>query len=161
MNCPDGMGLQRTAPRMIGAAMAATAVFTVTGCETADAATDPLAGTTWQLLSIESMAPDEELSVAIDDPAKYTVAFSDDGRGAFRVDCNRGSGTWQATAAAPDSGALSFGPIALSRMHCPQPSQENKVTAALSEVRSYLITDGRLHLSLAVDGGIMHWEPAG
>ena len=155
----DGIAENRT--RMIGAAMAAAAVFTVTGCETADAATDPLAGNDLAVAQHRVDGPDEELSSRHRRPGKVHSRLQRRRRGAFRVDCNRGSGTWQATAAAPDSGALSFGPIALSRMHCPQPSRENKVTAALSEVRSHLITDGRLHLSLAVDGGIMHWEPAG
>jgi hypothetical protein len=27
-------------------------------------------------------------------------------------------------------------------------------------VRSFLLSDGQLHLSLEVDSGIMHWRPA-
>lgn len=119
-----------------------------------------LTGTTWQLLSIESMAPDEEPSTTIADPSKYTVTFGDDGKAGFRVDCNRGNSTWKVEAAAPDSGALTFGPIALTRMACPQPSQDGKVASALSHVRSYLVKDGDLHLSLQADGGIMHWQPS-
>lgn len=125
------------------------------------AASDPLVGTTWQLLSIESMSPAEEPSTTIDEPGLYSVTFGDDGRASFQVDCNRGSSTWQAAAAAPDSGSLTFGPIALTRMYCPQPSADTKVAAALGRVRSYLLSDGKLHLSLEADGGIMHWRPAG
>ncbi len=121
---------------------------------------DPLIGTAWQLVSIESMAPDEQPSTTIDDPAKYTVTFGDDGQAAFRVDCNRGSGSWQAQPAADDSGSLTFGPVALTRMFCPQPSADTQVSAALGRVRSYLIADGRLHLSLEADSGVMHWQPA-
>lgn len=106
------------------------------------------------------MAPDEQPSVAIDDPARYTVEFGDDGRAAFTVDCNRGNATWQAEPAAADSGGLTFGPLALTRMLCPQPSADTKVTAALGRVRSYLLTDGQLHLSLEADSGVMHWRPA-
>lgn len=135
------------------------AATTLTACATTAAATDSLTGTTWQLVGIESMAP-EQPPITVDDPSKYTVAFGDDGQAVFQVDCNRGNGTWQATAAAPDSGSLTFGPIALTRMYCPQPSLDSKVTAALGEVRSYLLADGRLHLSLAVDSGILHWEPS-
>lgn len=130
------------------------------GCGKA-AASDPLAGTSWQLLSIESMAPGEEPSTTIDDPSKYTVTFGEDGRATFQVDCNRGNSTWQAKSAAPDSGSLTFGPLALTRMFCPQPSADAEVAAALGDVRSYLISDGKLHLSLQVDGGVMHWKPAG
>lgn len=130
------------------------------GCG-AGSAGEPLTGTTWQLVSIESMAPDEQPSTTIDDPAKYTVSFGADGQAAFRVDCNRGSGTWQAQAAADDSGSLTFGPVALTRMFCPQPSADTQVSAALGRVRSYLIADGRLHLSLEADSGVMHWQRVG
>lgn len=139
--------------------LGAAALLAAAGCSSASAA-DPLTGTTWQLLSIESMAPDEQPDTTIDDPSKYTVTFGDDGRAAFQVDCNRGSSSWEAGAAAPDSGTLSFGPIALTRMFCPQPSADTQVAAALGRVRSYLISDGKLHLSMEADSGVLHWQPA-
>lgn len=123
------------------------------------AAADPLLGTTWHLTGISSMAPAEEPDITITDPSKYTVTFGPDGRAAFQVDCNRGNASWQAEAAAPDSGTLTFGPMALTRMFCPQPSDDTKVAAALGRVRSYLISDGKLHMSLEADGGIMNWTP--
>jgi para-nitrobenzyl esterase len=137
----------------------ALSALSLAGCNKAEAA-DPLTGTRWQLRSIESMAPEEEPSTTIDDPSKYTVEFGPDGRAQFQVDCNRGNGSWQIEPAAADSGGLVFGPIALTRMFCPQPSADSKVAAALGRVRSYLLSDGELHLSLEVDGGIMHWQPA-
>lgn len=145
---------------LVAAAAVAVTLPCAAGCGKA-AASDPLAGTTWQLLSIESMAPGEQPSTTIEDPAMYTVSFGDDGQAAFRVDCNRGSATWQSDSAAPDSGSLTFGPLALTRMFCPQPSLDNEVAATLGRVRSYLISDGTLHLSLEADGGVMHWRSAG
>ena len=106
------------------------------------------------------MAPDEQPSTAIDDPSKYTVTFGGDGRASFTVDCNRSSSIWQADAAAPDYGSLTFGPVALTRMFCPQPSADTPVAAALGRVRRFLLSDGQLHLSLEVDSGIMPWRPA-
>ena len=140
---------------VVGAAVALTA----SSCGSA-AAADPLNGTRWQLIGIDSMAPDEQPNTTIDDPSKYIVTFGDDGRAAFQVDCNRGSSTWQFSSSAPDSGSLTFGPIALTRMFCPQPSHDAEVVAALGRVRSYLIADGKLHLSLEADSGIMHWQPS-
>jgi len=137
---------------LLSAAAAALA-----GCSSATAS-DPLVGTTWRLVSIESMS-DEQPTTTIDDPAKYTVTFGADGRAAFQVDCNRGNGSWTAAAAASDSGSLSFGPIALTKMFCPQPSVDTTVAADLGRVRSYLLSDGKLHLSMEADSGIMHWEP--
>lgn len=133
------------------------AALALSGCGSA-AAPEPLTGTSWQLLSIESMAPAEQPSTTIDEPGLYRVTFGDDGRATFQVHCNRGSSTWQAEAAAPDSGSLTFGELALTRMFCPQPSADTKVAAALGQVRSYLLSDGQLHMSLEADGGIMHWE---
>jgi heat shock protein HslJ len=141
-------------------AVAGTALaLTASGCGSAKA-DDPLTGTTWQLIGIDSMAPDEQPNTTIADPSKYTVTFGDDGRASFQVDCNRGSSTWQFSAAAADSGSLTFGPIGLTRMFCPQPSADTQVAAALGKVRSYLIQDGKLHLSLEADSGIMHWQPS-
>jgi heat shock protein HslJ len=137
--------------------LVSAAAATLAGCGSATAS-DPLAGTTWRLVSIESMS-DEQPTTTIDDPAKYTVEFGDDGRAAFQVDCNRGNGSWTAAAAASDSGSLTFGPIALTRMFCPQPSVDTTVAAGLGRVRSYLLSDGKLHLSMEADSGIMHWEP--
>ena len=107
----------------------------------------------------DAVAVEEQPGTRITDPTKYTVTFGDDGQAAFQIDCNRGSGTFQTAAAADDSGSLTFGPIALTRMFCPQPSDDTKVAAALGYVRSYLLSNGQLHLSLLADSGIMHWEP--
>lgn len=145
---------------MIGVVLAAAAAVALTASGCGPEKPVDLTGTTWELLSIESMSPEEEPSTTIADPSKYTVTFGDDGKAGFRVDCNRGNSTWTIEAAGPDSGSLSFGPIALTRMACPQPSADGTVAAALGQVRSYLLSDGQLHLSLQADGGIMHWQPA-
>ncbi|MGI9124948.1 MAG: META domain-containing protein [Mycobacterium sp.] len=147
------MGISRPA-----VTIAAAAALTAGGCSPAKPI-DRLTGTTWQLTSIESMTS-EQAGTTIEDPARYTVTFGEDGKAGFRVDCNRGNSTWKADPAAADSGSLIFGPIALTRMMCPQPSDDTKVAAALGQVRSYLFSDGTLHLSLQADGGIMHWKPA-
>ena len=133
------------------------AIAAAAGCSKAVPA-DPLTGTTWQLTSIESMAPKEQPSTEIAEPSKYTVTFGDDGQAGFRVDCNRGNATWTKEGEGA-SGGLTFGPIALTKMMCPQPSEDTKVAAALGQVRSYLVKDGKLHLSLEADSGIMHLEP--
>lgn len=138
--------------------LATALALTAAGCGRAEAA-DPLTGTSWQLLSIESMAPGEQPGTTIPDPSKYTVSFGDDGRAVFTVDCNRGNSTWQSEVAGTDSGTLTFGPIALTRMFCPQPSKDTEVAAALGRVRSFLISDGKLHLSMEADSGVMHWQP--
>ena len=127
------------------------------GCA-AEVPADPLTGTTWQLTSIQSMAPEEQPSTVIENPSEYTITFGDDGQAGFRVDCNRGNSTWRKDGDGA-SGSLAFGPIALTKMMCPQPSQDNQVAAALGRVRGYQLSGGRLHLSLEADSGIMRLEP--
>ena len=106
------------------------------------------------------MAPNEQPSLSIADPSKYTVTFGDDGKAGFRIDCNRGNSTWQVDAAGAESGSMTFGPIAVTKMMCPQPSDDSKVAPALGRVRSYLLKDGKLHLSLEADSAVMHFQPA-
>ena len=102
---------------------------------------------------------DEQGTTTVPDPSKFTVSFGADGRAAFQIDCNRGNGSWEAVPSGEDSGALTFGPIAVTRMMCPQPSLDQRVSTALSQVRGYLIKDGQLHMSLLADSGILTWEP--
>ena len=109
---------------------------------------------------MESMSDDDHGTTPVDDPGSYTVTFGADGHASFRIDCNRGSGTWQATAASPDSGSLTFGPIAVTRMMCPQPSLDHRVSTALGSVEGYQIVDGRLRTPLMSDAGTLIWEPS-
>ena len=118
-----------------------------------------LTGTAWQLRSIQSMA-DEQPTLTVDIPEHYTLHFQENGRVSLRLDCNRGMGQWQATEApSRTSGQLTFGPIAMTRMFCPQPSLDTRIARDLGLVRSYLLDKGRLYLSLMADGGIYEWQP--
>ncbi len=117
-----------------------------------------LAGTSWQLLSIQSMS-DAQPTVQVETPERYTLHFQDDGHVSMRLDCNRGMGTYRCTpATSGKSGQLSFGPIGMTRMLCPQPSLDGRIARDLDFVRSYLVHDGKLYLSLMADGGISKWQ---
>ena len=119
-----------------------------------------LAGTSWELVSIQSM-DDAVGTTTIADPSLYTVHLGADGQVAFRLNCNRGHGRWEAKASTGNSGQLSFGPIAATRAFCPPPSVDERVARDIAYVRSYMIRDGRLHLSLYADGGIYTWRKSG
>lgn len=73
-----------------------------------------LAGTAWQLQSIQSM-DDAQGTTNIPDPNRLTVAFGKDGRASFQLDCNRGMGDWKVESTHKDSGRLTFGSIAATR----------------------------------------------
>jgi heat shock protein HslJ len=134
------------------------AVGTPVGCSTAPQART-LAGTSWQLTSIQSM-DDAQGNTAAPDPGKITVTFGTDGRAAFQLDCNSGSGTFESKPGADGtSGSLTFGPVATTLMGCAGPSLDQQVGAALPHVTSYLIKDEQLNMSLMADGGILTWRP--
>jgi para-nitrobenzyl esterase len=123
------------------------------GCAGLAAASEDLGGTSWQLVKFRGgdgtvLTPDEK--------AKYTLAFNADGSFAARIDCNRGRGAWTS----PAAGRLEFGPMALTRAMCPPESLHDRIVRQLPYVRSYVIRDGHLFLSLMADGGSYEFEPA-
>lgn len=155
-------GEPHTGPRRAGlATLAALTVLMVAGCGVTQLAPPTsLAGTTWELVQFQSM-DDAQGTVRVSDPSLYTVAFGADGRASMRLNCNRGTGLWQATPAADRiSGSLSFGLLAATRALCPPPSLDERLMRDLPQVRSYLLRDGQLHMSLQADAGIYSWRPA-
>jgi uncharacterized lipoprotein YbaY len=111
-----------------------------------------LGGTSWRLLKFQG---GDGATLKPDDKAKYTIAFGTDGRLSTRIDCNRGSGTWKSSGPAQ----LEFGPLALTRAMCPPGSLHDHLVKQWPYVRSYVIQDGHLFLSLMADGGIYEFEP--
>lgn len=122
-----------------------------------------LSGTRWQLQQLTSMS-DEVPPARPASAGQYTLAFEADGRLLLRLDCNRGTGRWQAQAAPASnaqrrSGSLQLGPLATTRAACPPGSLESRLLRELPAVRSFVIEGGRLHLALMADGGIQTWAP--
>jgi len=111
-----------------------------------------LAGTSWQLVKFQG---GDDTMLTPDDRTRYTIGFGTDGRLSTRIDCNRGSGTW--TSAAP--GQIQLGLLALTRAMCPPGSLHDRIVKHWDYIRSYVIKDGHLFLSLMADGGIYEFEP--
>jgi para-nitrobenzyl esterase len=109
--------------------------------------TPALGGTAWQLVRFKG---GDDTVVTPDDRSQYTLAFGRDGSFTARIDCNRARGTWTSTA----PGQVELGPLAMTRAACPPGSLHDRMVRHLSMVRSYMIRDGRLFLSLMADGGI-------
>lgn len=124
-----------------------------------DGAATPLSGTSWQLLSIQSM-DDAKGTTRVSEPSHFSLEFGTDGRATLRLDCNRGTGEFRSAPSSDGmSGSLSFGPVAMTRAHCPPPNLDERVARDLPFVRSYLLRDGKLYLTLMADGGIYEWAP--
>jgi para-nitrobenzyl esterase len=116
------------------------------------ASAETLAGTSWQLVKITG---GDGKSVEPDDRSKYTLSFERDGVVVARIDCNRGHATWKSEAAHE----LALGPLALTRMMCPEGSLHDRAAADWGAVRTYAIRDGHLVLSLMANGGTYEYEP--
>jgi para-nitrobenzyl esterase len=111
-----------------------------------------LGGTSWQLVRFQG--GDGKVLVP-DDKSKYTIAFGTDGAMSVRFDCNRGRGTWKSGG----KNQVEFGPLAITRAMCPPESLHDHIVKQWGFVRSYVVRDGRLFLSLMADGGIYEFEP--
>jgi len=128
------------------------AMLLIAGCAgTAPPAT--LAGTSWQL--VKFTGGDGKL-LSPDDKSKYTLAFNANGTLNARIDCNRGRGGWKSAG----KGQLEIGAMAVTRAMCPPGSIDHEIAKRLHHVRSYVLKDGRLFLSMMADGGVFEFEPA-
>jgi heat shock protein HslJ len=143
-----------TAGTQIACINVAVAAFTAG----AQAATQPnpssLEGTRWQLVKFQG---GDGTTVTPDDRAKYTIEFAAAGRLNGRVDCNQGRGTWMSAG----TKQLEFGPLVLTRATCPPGSLHDQIVKQWGNIRSYIMKDGHLFLSLMADGGIYEFEPLG
>ena len=140
-------------------ALALAACAPTAGGEAVTTPSASLAGTSWQLVEFRSMDDAQRVRRPAD-PTRYRLDFGADGRISAQLDCNRGMGPWKAEAAGTKGGTLQIGPIAMTRMACPQGSMDSFVAARISEVRIYVVKGGHLHMNLAADGGDLVWEPA-
>ncbi len=118
-----------------------------------------LAGTAWRLIEFQSM-DDATGTVRPEPSALYTMRLHGDGTVNLRLNCNLANGSWTAVPSSEGSnGNFEFGPLAMTRALCPPPSMDESFAAQAQYIRSYLLKDGRLYLSLMADGGIYAWEP--
>ena len=118
-----------------------------------------LNGTHWQLVEFQSM-DDATGILRPKDPTLYTMNLNSDGTVNMKLNCNRAHGNWSFNPSSNgDSGQFTFGPLAVTRAMCLPPSMDGHIVAQAQYIRSYLLKDGRLYLSLMADGGIYVWEP--
>ena len=119
---------------------------------TAPANTPAFAGRSWQLVKFQF---GDGTTLTPDDRTKYTIQFVTGGRLTAQLDCNRGRGSWKSSG--PNQ--VQFGPLALTRAMCPAGSLHDQIVKQWNYIRSYVMKDGHLFLSLMADGGIYEFEP--
>ena len=120
----------------------------------ASSAGSDLLGRSWQLVKFQG---GDGATLSPPDKTMYTITFAADGHVSARIDCNRGSGTWNSRGA----GQLEFGPLALTRAMCPPAPLNERIPKDWPYVRSYTLKDGHLFLALMAPGGSYEFEPVG
>jgi heat shock protein HslJ len=114
-----------------------------------------LAGSSWTLLAYRP-ASGSEIRPA--QPDRYQLHFQADGRLAAQIDCNRGSGSWQATPTGAAQGSVHLGPLALTRMMCPPGALSARLPADIDAIQSYRLADGQLQLDVSGNAGSYLWQ---
>ena len=133
-------------------AMVATCLTAIVVRAQKSSSASALSGTSWQLVKFQG--PDER-TFSPDDKSKYTITFGSNGRVTIRVDCNRGSSTWKATA----KGELQFGSWSRTTAKCGAGSLHDQIVTEGAAVRNFVIKDGHLFLSGMAAGGYYELEP--
>lgn len=124
------------------------------------AATDPadLVGSHWQLIQVQSN-DDKHPPLRPSGAGTYTLSLLSGGHARLQLDCNQAHGSWTALFSRDrSSGTFAFGPLAQTRMLCPDNSLEPALTAKLPWVRSYRLEGSNIHLALMADGGTLSWQ---
>ncbi len=112
-----------------------------------------ITGRVWQLAEIQYS---DDTSLIPDDPAKYTLEFSEDGNAFVRADCNRGKGSYLLTG----TKLVLKQPMAYTRALCPPGSIFDRYTKALDAAASCLVRDGKLYIAMKADSGILKFDSA-
>lgn len=106
-----------------------------------------LTGTVWRWTGT---VMSDDTRIMPDAPERYTIAFEPGGKVAVRADCNRGSGSYTL-----DGGALTLGPIAMTRAMCSAGSKDAEFLRGLGAVSGQLFRGNDLVLTLKFDSGSM------
>ena len=123
----------------------------------ADALPPELAGSAWTLENFQS----SDNAIGVLKPAapdQYQLMLEADGSVAMKLDCNRGFGSWKATAVDATNGTITFGPMGMSMAACPPGSMDTRIARDMEHVRTYVLRDGRLFLNLWADAGTYAWK---
>jgi heat shock protein HslJ len=117
-----------------------------------------LAGTTRRLAMFQSN-DDTIGTLRPTTSGSFTMAFGKDRQLVARLDCHRGAGPGRTEPAAGNSGRISIGPLATTRMMCPPDPVGDRLARDIDAMRSYRLQDDRLYLMLPADAGVYVWEP--
>jgi heat shock protein HslJ len=112
---------------------------------------NPLIGPTWEW---QETVGGDDAELAPDDPARYTLAFNDDGTASIQADCNQVVGSYSI-----DESLLTIelGPSTMAA--CAEGSLSDPYLAMLSAATTYVMEGDDLVISLFGDAGTMRLSP--
>ncbi len=125
--------------------LAAAAAVMLGGCDSDTLAPSDVIGDTWTLVSLQEAGA---TPIVVENPARYTLQFSSEGRLLVRSDCNSCGGSYSLT----DS-LLEVGPLACTRAYCGDASLDAKYTTMLQGARSVVL--GANEIAIQGSGGIL------
>jgi len=129
----------------VAAATATIVIGVILGDTGGGGAPTTIVGSTWQW---QELAGGDGSITTVDDPARYTIEFRDDGTVAVRADCNSGFGTYREA-----GGGLEISVTGVTRAACPEGSLADLYVRDLGFVRTYVLEEGTLHMNLMADAG--------
>jgi heat shock protein HslJ len=133
--------------RIASLAVLVVSAALVTACGSSSSGSAGLTGKTWTLSTVTQEVPAFQGVVPPAEQGKYTIEFRDDNSFSAKADCN----TVQGVYVAGDGGSMTITPGPTTLVACPPGSLGSAYTAALSQTRSYVISNGQL--SLTITGG--------
>lgn len=90
--------------------------------------------------------------IACPDPSRYKIEFVPDSLVAAQIDCNRGSGPYHL-----NGKSIRIGPLATTRMMCPEGSLDTKFAQQLDAARIWFMHGDSLMFDLFADSGTMRF----
>ncbi len=91
-------------------------------------------------------------AILVADPTRYRIDFADASTMLVQADCNKGRGGYTL-----DAGRFAVGPIGLTKMGCPEGSQDLDFLAQLSSARALAPASDSLRIELSEDRGSMQF----
>ncbi len=155
----DGLWWLADAPNQPGGEVWVSAEWVeVTGAENVPVVAAPtveliLTGTPWEWVSTTDPA---QGTVAVNDPSRYVILFSEDGSAAIQADCNA---VYAAYTTNDSNISINTGPSTMAA--CPPDTLDSQFLAQLSAAAIYFIEGGNLYLDLPADSGTMRFVPQG
>jgi heat shock protein HslJ len=112
---------------------------------------NPLIGPTWEW---QETVGSEGAALTPDDPARYTLAFNDDGTASIQADCNQVVASYSI-----DETLLTIEPGPSTMAACPEGSLSDQYIRMLSAASSYAMDGEDLMITLFDDAGTMRFSP--